>query len=580
MLKLVFILTNDSPFVLHKSQLSISNMPFVYRLCSADVLSTTQLHQALHRLIIKHQSLRTSLIFDTETNKLIQRIIESNDSSNSPLFTFIESIYETDEQLNSIIHDEQTNSHHFDLNLGLVFRCHLVYYKHISSNHLLSHQDRIIFNFHHAFFDLSSIDIFLHDLNQAYTTHQLPTDDNNTQLRYLDCKYHHHSFSFHPYHMFSFNYLDAVIEQHMPMTAATMYWLENLHDCKLDQSLPLPFDRYRLSNELNTGRRTSVAFDFGEDLSQAFLSYSSFYDTKLEHLALACYYVFLFKLTNGEKDLCVGMKTQNRYKDELKSMIGLFENVIPLRCQLDSHWLFHQLVIHTDEIMTNSLEYSYCPLQRILTQHPNSSKAAFLDTFFECHSHENECSQHETMIGDAHLYSTYCSNQINKTDVTDKCDFSLIIRHHANINQLSCTINASLDLFDEETTHKITQRYHLMLEQLFLSTDDWIKKPIYELSLILTSERLLIQSLNNTQVLFPSATCIHHEFVNQAMKYSQKLAVELDEQSLTYCELLYYVQRLSLHLLTKYRVNPGEIICQCVERSLSMVSRSKRKLVS
>ncbi|CAF4299620.1 unnamed protein product, partial [Adineta steineri] len=55
------------------------------------------------------------------------------------------------------------------------------------------------------------------------------------------------------------------------------------------------------------------------------------------------------------------------------------------------------------------------------------------------------------------------------------------------------------------------------------------------------------------------------------IKHPQKLAVELDEQSLTYCELLYYVQVLSLILLNEYHVVPGDIVCQCVERSLSMV---------
>ena len=61
----------------------------------------------------------------------------------------------------------------FDLAQGLVFRCHIVYYKQISSNDLLSDKDVIIFNFHHALFDFPSMDIFLHDLNQAYTTGQL-----------------------------------------------------------------------------------------------------------------------------------------------------------------------------------------------------------------------------------------------------------------------------------------------------------------------------------------------------------------------------------------------------------------------
>ncbi|CAF4311925.1 unnamed protein product, partial [Adineta steineri] len=100
-----------------------------------------------------------------------------------------------------------------------------------------------------------------------------------------------------------------------------------------------------------------------------------------------------------------------------------------------------------------------------------------------------------------------------------------------------------------------------------------MNKPIYELSLTLSNKQYLIQSLNNTQISFSSApsTCIHHEFVHQVMKHPQKLAVELDEQSLTYCELLYYVQVLSLTLLNEYHVVTGEIICQCIERSLSMV---------
>jgi hypothetical protein len=56
------------------------------------------------------------------------------------------------------------------------------------------------------------------------------------------------------------------------------------------------------------------------------------------------------------------------------------------------------------------------------------------------------------------------------------------------------------------------------------------------------------------------------------MKHSQKLAVELDDQSLTYSELLHYAQVLSLRLINKQRMIVGEIVCQCVERSLSMVS--------
>ncbi|CAF3968932.1 unnamed protein product, partial [Adineta steineri] len=494
-------------------------MHFLYRLHRHHSLSEQQLRHALELIITKHQSLRTSLIFHTETDRLLQQIINMN-GNNRPLFTFIESAYETDEQLNEILHDEKRNPHLFDLAQGLVFRCHIIYYKQISSNHLLSHKDVLIFNFHHALFDFPSMKVFHHDLNQAYTTGQLLYDDN-TNLRYLDY---------------------AAIEQQMPMTGASMFWLDALHDCKLDQPLSLPFDRYRLSNEHRTGRGTSISFDFGQDLSHDFLIHASSNNISLEQLALAAYYVFLFKLTNGEKDLCIGINTDGRYRDELNSIIGMFVNAIPLRCQLDPHLSFDKFTKHVQDNTMHCIKYSYFPLQRILHQHPNISNPVFLDTSFEFISFTKRDETNEIMIDDSRFSLVPYSIKISEDEVMSKFDFILSFQHDLDLNEFSCTINASVDLFNAETVCTIVQRLQAMLHQQFTSFDSQINKPICELSLVLSNEQYLMQSLNNTQVSFASPlTCIHHEFAYQVMKHPQKLAVELDEQSLTYVELLSYV---------------------------------------
>ncbi|CAF1420288.1 unnamed protein product [Adineta steineri] len=532
-----------------KPQVAIYNMPFVHRLRSGHTLSVKQLHQALQLTIGKHLSLHTSLIFDTGINQLMQRVITRKDKY-TDMFSMVETIYEMDEQLNEILHDEKRNPHLFDLAQGLVFRCHLVYYKQISLDHLLSHRDLLIFNFHHALFDFPSMEVFHHDLNQAYTTGQLSYDDNTT-LRYLDY---------------------AVIEQQMSMTGASMFWLDILHGCKLEQPLSLPFDRHRLSNEHRTGRGTSISFDFGQDLSHHFLTYASSNNISLEQLALATYYVFLFKLTNGERDLCIGINTHGRYRDELGSIIGMFVNAIPLRCQLDPYLSFDKLTKHVQDNMINCMKYSYFPLQRILNQHPNISNPVFLNTSFEFIPSMTRDEENEIMIGDSRFSLIPYSIKISEDEIMSKFDFILSFQHDLNLNEFSCTINASLDLFNVETVCTIGQRLQTMLHQQLTSFNCTTNKPIYELSSVLSNEQYLIQSLNNTQISFPSPlTCIHHEFVYQVMKHPQKLAVELDEQSLTYCELLHYVQVLSLHLINKYHVVPGEIICQCVERSLSMV---------
>ena len=63
-----------------------------------------------------------------------------------------------------------------------------------------------------------------------------------------------------------------------------------------------------------------------------------------------------------------------------------------------SSLVFSSTYRHVQEIITSSLEYSYFPLQRILAQHPNVSKPAFLDISFEFRSNGSENKKNEVMI--------------------------------------------------------------------------------------------------------------------------------------------------------------------------------------
>jgi hypothetical protein len=99
------------------------------------------------------------------------------------------------------------------------------------------------------------------------------------------------------------------------MTVASNFWLDTIYDSNLNQSLSLPFDGYPLQNELRTGHGISVSFDFGEDLSYHFLTYASSKHVAPIYVALASYYTLLFKLTNRDNDLCIGMNIHNRGKE-------------------------------------------------------------------------------------------------------------------------------------------------------------------------------------------------------------------------------------------------------------------------
>jgi non-ribosomal peptide synthetase component F len=125
-------------------------------------------------------------------------------------------------------------------------------------------------------------------------------------------------------------------------------------------------------------------------------------------------------------------------------------------------------------------------------------------------------------------------------------------------------------LIEKKIIETITERFRMLLQQLFLSFDT-DEQPVYELSIILPREVELINELNITNTKFNSSECIHHKFAHQSINHPQKLAVILDEQSLTYAETLFYTQQLAVCLIQRYDVQPGNIICQCVDRSIEMV---------
>lgn len=109
-------------------------------------------------------------------------------------------------------------------------------------------------------------------------------------------------------------------------TKTDTFWLENLRNYDIGRSLSLPTDRQRISVNHRADRVWSIMFNFDSKLSCAFLDYASIMNTTLEYLAFTCYYVFLFKITNGERDLCVGRNIVVRYQSELHDLNNILVN--------------------------------------------------------------------------------------------------------------------------------------------------------------------------------------------------------------------------------------------------------------
>ncbi|CAF4595080.1 unnamed protein product, partial [Didymodactylos carnosus] len=248
-------------------------------------------------------------------------------------------------------------------------------------------------------------------------------------------------------------------------------------------------------------------------------------------LGLTIYYVFLFKLTNGEKDLCIGTMSANRYRQQLQKMIGMFVNTLPYRFQLDPRQTFHDTLLQVQHLCLQMLEYSYLPYQQVIQLHrgvreqQRQSSLPFIQTTFQFESLNNLHSNSDDIFCQLREEEDILTHETR----VSKFDLSLSMNYNVRKKTMSCSFNYSCDLFERTTVQTMCDRFQILLRQLFNSSSFNIDlQPLYELSILLPEERELLQSINKrSHVDFDpqQMKCIHHKFVEQAVNHPQKICV-------------------------------------------------------
>jgi hypothetical protein len=283
----------------------------------------------------------------------------------------------------------------------------------------------------------------------------------------------------------------------MDTTSSREFWHSQLLGYNLQRLLSLRVDRHRSSTDQRSGLASAVQISFNNHITTAFLHYASSHQVTTFQLALTTFYAFLFKLTHGERDLCIASINANRYRSELQEMIGMFVATLPYRIQLDSQWSFDQLVQHVQEKCFSILEHSHYSLQHILADvQLNQSNVSFLETMFDF----------ITVSSDVHSFSLNGASlqqmSIEQLYEVAKFDFSMgfVYNPTAVDNQLSCSLTCSRDIFDKTTVTLLSHRFEYFLSQIFrisssASVIDDCMLSMRKLSVILPEEAAEMESM-------------------------------------------------------------------------------------
>jgi hypothetical protein len=431
-------------------------------------LSIDCLQRAFRCVLNKHRVLRTSLIFNNDDSTLKQCVTDKHQT-----FTLAtDQIFRNENELQDIIYQTAIASNLFDLSDGRVLHCQILRQQNIINKNYdaraIVDPDILIIAFHHIAFDLLTSQIFLSELCKAYNNHEI-WSKNEESLQYIDYSVH---------------------ERAMDMTTSREFWRLQLEGYNLKRPLLLPVDRHRSSNDQRFSSTSVAQILFDDNISTALLNYAFSHQVTLFQLTLATFYTFLFKLTHGQSDLCISCPNANRYRTELKNMIGMFVATVPYRIQLDSHWSFDELVKHVQEKCLPIFENSHYPLQHILADfNLNQSNISFLETIFDfitVSSNVNQLSFDGTSLEQVSL---------EQSSEVAKFDFILRFTYDSSLNdgKLSCRFVCSRDLFEETTVATIAQRFQYLFFQLFSLKSGAVRidesiTPINKLSLIFPEE--------------------------------------------------------------------------------------------
>ncbi|CAF1373390.1 unnamed protein product, partial [Didymodactylos carnosus] len=543
---------------------SVYNIPVLCEITNQNI-SVKRLRTALLSVIQRHPPLHTSLNYNNEEKclkQLVKYMSSVDDSNHDDYYSFQFTRVSTKKEFDQILEFE-TNGNHFNIETGIVLKCHIV--KHNNKNDdILDTGDCIIFNFHHIAVDGRSIKPFFNDLQDAYMGMLEHTTDIVSYLHY----------AIKEKQTLNDHSLDLTINE------ARKYWHNMVRQLDTTKLIPLPYDYPEKLGKNRSGTGVNLLFQLNEILTENITKFAKDCNMSVFQLLLTCYSLFLHKMAR-ENTLWIGGLQANRPTSKFQNIIGMFVNIVPYRSSLiDFGTNFKDLVEKMKKQCADTNQYSYLPFQEIIklvrcnTSQNSQMQQFFFQTLF---TYEN------TQYTSLEFLDTKCKNY-NDDDIlrhrnTAQFDLTLsmknIISHVTNQPCLTGSFEYSCDLFQSETVATMIHRFRFLLEQLFLSVTspsfDLETQPLYELSLLLPQETELLHDINETHADLGQICCIHHEFVSRAQEHPQKLAVILDNQSLTYSEMLYYVQCLASYLTTHLNVKQGDIICQCVERSIEMV---------
>ncbi|WP_426575526.1 amino acid adenylation domain-containing protein (plasmid) [Xenorhabdus stockiae] len=392
---------------------------------------------------------------------------------------------------------------------------------------------------HHIAMDGWSIDIFMAELAEVYHALQAGRD---SQLPELEITYG-------DYAAWQRDYLQGDIREQQ-----LAYWQHTLAGY---ETLALPTDHPRPAQVNYQGR--DVHFVLDASLSEQLRTLARTQETTLYTVLLSAFYVTVAKLT-GQDDIVLGTPTDNRHHAQTLPLLGMFVNTLVLRAQLQYTDGVTALIAQVHKLVTDAKAHQDMPFEQLveaLNIERDTARHPLFQVMFSVQAFGENPSNGNLPFSPVALDETlYCPA---------KFDLSLFLSDSKTA--ITGCLNYAISLFNNASITRIADIYQRVLTAFVADQ----QQPLSNIDILSAQERhTLLHSWNQTDAPYPQDKTLPQLFEAQAAQHPDAIAVEFEEQVLSYGELNHRANHLAHYLIT-LGVGPDERVAICVERSPEMV---------
>jgi amino acid adenylation domain-containing protein len=483
------------------------------------------LEQALSEVVRRHEALRTTFII---SGSQPVQLINPAMTLSLPLVD-LRSLdpAERNAEVDRLRQEDALRT--FDLANGSLLHATLL---RISNEYFL-----LLLNMHHIVSDAWSMGVMLHEMQTLYAAFSqgLPSPLAALKIQYSD------------YARWQRNWLQGeVLQQEVD------YWRHELDG--VPTLLDLDTNQPRQLMRKVSSARCEVSLS--EELSNVLREFSRQEGATLFMTLMAGFHALLRRYT-GQKDILIGTPIAGRDHVELEPLIGFLVNMIPIRTSFNDSLTFRNLVKQVRESSFAAYTHQDLPFDKLVEElqpkrAPGRNPIFQAILAFEDAAPEMELATVNLPVGVPVNADVKFDLEVHLTDTPEGIKGAFVY---------------SPELFEPALITRMVDHFERLFERTMSNPD----KELRAHSLLDHTEyRQVVEEWNDTAVAYPDTSCIHQIFEQEAEERGDAIAVEFDEENVSYKELNRRTNVLA-HQLRRQGVGPEAFVGVMLERSVEMI---------